>query len=191
MKVIAVLGDIGSGKSFVAKKFNCPVFNADEEVSIIYNKNYLCFRKLNKEFPQIVKKFPIDKNELIRVLIKNTKNLKRIIKIVHPLVRIEMHKFLNKNRKKKLVVLDIPLLLENKLNKKNFILLFINANAKKVKFRLKKRKNFNEKIYKELKKLQISLKIKKKLANFEIYNDFKMKNTFENVKSIKNKILQR
>ena len=191
MKIIGILGDIGSGKSFVSKKFNCPVFNADEEVSKLYNKSYSCFKKLKKEFPKNIKKFPIDKKELIKILVKNKSNLKKIIKIIHPLVRIKMNKFLNKNSKKKLVVLDIPLLVENKLYKKNYILLYIQADIKEIKSRLKKRKNFNKKIYKDLKMLQLPLSKKKKLANFIIFNDFKMKNLSKNVKIIKNKILKK
>ena len=191
MKIIGVLGDIGSGKSFVSKKFNCPVFNADEEVSKLYNKSYSCFKKLKKEFPKNIKKFPIDKKELIKILVKNKSNLKKIIKIIHPLVRIKMNKFLNKNSKKKLVVLDIPLLVENKLYKKNYILLYIQADIKEIKSRLKKRKNFNKKIYKDLKMLQLPLSKKKKLANFIIFNDFKMKNLSKNVKVIKDKILKK
>ena len=38
MIVIGILGDIGSGKSYVAKSFGCPVFNADFEVSKLYKK---------------------------------------------------------------------------------------------------------------------------------------------------------
>ena len=87
-----------------------------------------------------------------------------------------MNKFLKKNSKKKLVVLDIPLLVENKLYKKNYILLYIQADKKEIQSRLKKRKNFNKKIYKDLKMLQFPLSKKKKLANFIIFNDFKMKN---------------
>ena len=191
MKIIGVLGDIGSGKSFVSKKFNCPVFNADEEVSKLYNKSYSCFKKLKKEFPKNIKKFPIDKKELIKILVKNKSNLKKIIKIIHPLVRIKMNKFLKKNSKKKLVVLDIPLLVENKLYKKNYILLYIQADIKEIQSRLKKRKNFNKKIYNDLKMLQLPLSKKKKLENFIIFNDFKMKNLSKNVKIIKNKILKK
>ena len=172
MKIVGILGDIGSGKSFISKKFNCPVFNADKEVSKIYNKNYSCFRKLNKAFPNNIKKFPI-------------------IKIVHPLVRIRMNHFLSKNKYKKLVVLDIPLLIENKLHKKNFILVYVEADKKKIQSKLKNRNNFNEKIYKELKRIQIPLKIKKKMANYLIYNNFKKNNILKNVKIIKNEILKK
>jgi dephospho-CoA kinase len=102
-----------------------------------------------------------------------------------------MNKFLKKNFKKKLVVLDIPLLVENKLYKKNYILLYIQADTKEIQSRLKKRKNFNKKIYNDLKMLQLPLSKKKKLANFIIFNDFKMKNLSKNVKIIKNKILKK
>ena len=46
MTRIGIIGDIGSGKSFIARQFGYPVFNADEEVSKIYKKNISCFNKL-------------------------------------------------------------------------------------------------------------------------------------------------
>ena len=69
--------------------------------------------------------------------------MKKIIKIVHPIVRTNMNKFIKKNKKKKMVVLDIPLLLENKINKKNYILVFVDSNKKEIQKRLKKRLNYN------------------------------------------------
>ena len=57
---VGVLGDIGSGKSFVAKQFGYPVFNADVEVDRIYKKDRNCFIKLNKEFPKQVTTFPLN-----------------------------------------------------------------------------------------------------------------------------------
>ena len=68
-----------------------------------------------------------------------------------------MNKFLTKNKNKKMVVLDIPLLLENKINKKNYVLVFVDAKKKEIKKRLKKRSNYNEKIFNKLKKIQIPL----------------------------------
>ena len=59
---IGILGDIGSGKSFVAKFFGYPVFNADYEVSKLYKKDKKIFIKLNKKLPKYIFKFPIDKN---------------------------------------------------------------------------------------------------------------------------------
>ena len=129
---IAVLGDIGSGKSHVAKLFGYPIFNADNEVAKLYKKNRKCFYKLRRKLPKYINSFPIKKKEISEAIEANNKNIKKIIKIVHPLVRFNMNKFLNKNKNRKFVVLDIPLLLENKINKKNDILIFVDGNKKKL-----------------------------------------------------------
>ena len=98
---IGILGDIGSGKSFIAKKFGYPVFDADNEVKKIYKKNKVCFKKLNKEIPKYILSFPVSKKEITKSILANPKNLKKIIKIIHPLVRARMNKFIKKNNKKK------------------------------------------------------------------------------------------
>ena len=55
MKRIGILGDIGSGKSHIAKKFGYPVFNADQEVAKLYKKDKIIFKKLKKNFTKIFK----------------------------------------------------------------------------------------------------------------------------------------
>ena len=186
---IGILGDIGSGKTFVAKQFGYPVFNADIEVSKIYKNNKSCFKILKKNFPNHIFSFPISKKEISKLILSNKKNLKKINKIVHPIVRVEMNKFMNKNKKKKMVVLDIPLLLENKIKKKDFILVFVDAKKKNIIRNLKKRKNYNLKIIKTLKKYQLPLKYKKKKSNFVIKNNFKLQPVKKNVKILKKKII--
>jgi len=187
---IGIIGDIGSGKSYVAKQFGFPVFNADIEVIKIYKKNRKCFKKLKKTFPNHIFSFPIKKKELSRAASENKNNVKKINKIIHPEVRLRMNKFLNKNKKKKAVVLDIPLLLEGKINKKKDILVFVEAKKKEINRRLKKRGNFNSKIFKKLKKLQLPLEIKKKKSNFILKNNFKSLSVKKNVKILKNKIFK-
>ena len=115
--------------------------------------------------------------------------MKKIIKIVHPIVRTNMNKFIKKNKKKKMVVLDIPLLLENKINKKNYILVFVDSNKKEIQKRLKKRTNYNSVILNKLKKIQLPLEIKKKKSKFSIKNNFKSSYVRKNVKVLKSKIL--
>ena len=127
---IGILGDIGAGKSFVAKRFGYPVFNADEEVNKIYKTNKPCFIKLRNKLPKYLKSYPIKKQELIKAIIKNKKNLKKIAKVVHPIVKKKMQIFFKKNKKHKFVILDVPLLIENKMNNKNFILIFVDAKKK-------------------------------------------------------------
>ena len=56
---IGILGNIGSGKSYVAKNFGYPVFNADYEVSKLYKKDKKIFKKLNKKLPKYISSFPM------------------------------------------------------------------------------------------------------------------------------------
>ena len=186
---ICIVGEIGSGKSYISKQFGFPVFNADLEVNKIYKKNRNCFKKLNKIFPNYIYSFPIKKKEIVEVILKNNENIKKINKVVHYEVRLLMNKFLKKNKKKKFVVLDIPLLLENKINNKKDILIFVKAKRIEIKKRLKKRKNFNQLIFKRLQKLQLSIESKKKKSNYIIKNNFKSISIRKNVKLLKNKIL--
>ena len=77
---IGILGDIGSGKSYVAKNFGYPVFNADREVSKLYKQDKKVFKKLKKKLPKYISSFPIDKNEITKAILSNKKvNLKKII----------------------------------------------------------------------------------------------------------------
>ena len=186
---IGILGDIGSGKSFVAKSFGYPVFNADEEVAKLYKKDKKIFLKLKKKLPKYIFSFPIKKEEIIRAVIENKNNLKKIVKIVHVQIRKNMKLFLKKNKNKKIVILDIPLLLENKINNKNDVLVFVQSKKLDIKKRLKKRNGFNQKIINNFKNIQFSLDYKKKRSHFIIKNNFTNKSVKKETKAILKKIL--
>ena len=79
---IGILGDIGSGKSYVANFFGYPVFNADSEVGKLYKRNKKIFIKLNKSLPKHITQFPIKKQEVTKTILANKNNLKKIIKII-------------------------------------------------------------------------------------------------------------
>ena len=185
---IGILGDIGSGKSYIARCFRCPVFNADHEVSKLYKNDSKVFKKLKKSLPQFIYSFPIIKSEITRAILSNKNNLKKIIQIVHQEVRKKMQTFLKKNKNKKIVILDIPLLLENKINKKKDILVFVQSNKKDVLKKLKKRKGINYKLIKKFKKIQLPLDYKKNKSHFIIKNDFTKKTVLNNIKDILKKI---
>ena len=186
---IAVLGDIGSGKSYVAKQFGYPVFNADVEVAKLYRKSRKCYNRLKKVLPAYIVSFPVKKNEISKAIIADKWNLKKIVKIVHPEVRFSMNNFIKKNKSKKFVILDIPLLIENKINKKNDVLIFVDAKKKEIKKRLKKRSNFNVQIARKFKKLQLPIELKKKKSDFIIKNNFRNNSVKKNVKKVIKKIL--
>ena len=186
---IGILGDIGSGKSFVAKNFGYPVFNADEEVEKIYKKNRKIFDKLKKILPQYIHSFPINKNELSNAILRDKNNLNKIVKIIHLEVRKKMKVFLKKNKSKKIVILDIPLLLENNINKKNDILIFVQSKRSDILKKLKKRKNFNPKLITIFKNLQLPLDYKMKRCRFIIKNNFTIKSVKRDIKHILKNIL--
>ena len=186
---IGIIGDIGAGKTHVATLFGHPIFNADQEVSNLYKKSRKCYGKLKKALPKYINSFPINKKLLTKAILNSNSNLKKIIKIVHPEVRMKMNSFIKKNRNKKIIILDIPLLIENKLNKKDDILIFVEGKKKEILKRLKKRPNFNEKIINRLKTFQLPLEVKKKKSNFVIKNNFKNNIVKKNVKKIEKIIL--
>ena len=185
---IAVVGEIGSGKTYIAKLFGFPVFNADNEVAEIYKKNKTVYRKLRLKLPKYIFSFPINKKNITNAIKNNPKNIKKIAKIIHPVVRTRMRNFLKKNHKKRAVVLDIPLYFENNLNKKRDIVIFINSKKKFINEALKKRKKSNLKLLKKLGKLQESLAIKRKKSDYIIENNFMRANIKKKVNIIKNQI---
>tara|TARA_Y100000590_G_scaffold428578_1_gene540061 strand:+ start:646 stop:1212 length:567 start_codon:yes stop_codon:yes gene_type:complete len=184
MTRIGIVGGIGSGKSYIAKLFGYPVFNADFEVAKLYRENRTCYNKLKKTLPNYVKSFPVKKNKLLEAITDNQNNLKKIIKIIHPQIRKRMNNFIKKNKHKKFIVLDIPLLMENKINKKNDIIIFVDSKKKEINKRLKKKYKGNLKIIKRLEKVQLPVEFKRKKSNFIIKNNFKKNNAKKSVKNI-------
>tara|TARA_B100000035_G_C20844241_1_gene484447 strand:- start:150 stop:719 length:570 start_codon:yes stop_codon:yes gene_type:complete len=186
---IGILGDIGSGKSYVANNFGFPVFNADHEVSKLYKKDKRTFIKLKKKLPKYISSFPINKNEITKAILSNKVNLKKIITIVHLEIRKKLKLFLKKNKNKKVVILDIPLLLENKINTKKDILVFVESKNRDIEKRLKKRQNFNRSLFNKFRKIQINLDFKKKKSHYIIKNNFTKKTVKTSINRIINDIL--
>ena len=125
---VGILGSVGSGKSFVANIFRLlgfDVFSADVEVGKIYQSNIIVNKKISKFFRLKLYKNRINKEELREFVKKYSKKFKFLNKIIHPFVRKQLINFLEKNKNKKLVVLDVPLLIENKLFKFVDIFVFI------------------------------------------------------------------
>ena len=188
---ICVVGSIGSGKTYISKllagkKF--PIFNADEEVSNVYKQKSI-FVKLKKTLSKYIASYPIDKQELIQAISSNQNNLKKIIKIVHPEVRKKMQLFLQKNKNKKVVIMDIPLLLENKLHEPEDVIICIDANQKLLDAKLKQRPSYNKKMISILRKIQLPIEEKKLLADFVLVNNYNKKTMQLRVKELLGRIV--
>lgn len=188
---VGILGSVGSGKSFVANSFRelgFNIFSADSEVVNIYENNKSVNKKISKFFKLKLYKGKISKQELRGSLKKNPNKFRFLNKIIHPIVRKKLVLFLTKFKKKNLVVLDVPLLVENKMF--NFVDIFILVKTRSSSFlsRIKRRKNLDKQFLNVLKKQQANEKIKESYADFIIYNSSKNKVKLQ-VKNIIDKIL--
>jgi dephospho-CoA kinase len=121
MKVIGLTGGIGMGKSTAAATFRrlrVPVFDADAAVHALQGPGGRAVRPIGSAFPGTVKetaKGPmVDREALRRAVLGNPEALRRLERIVHPLVRQEERRMLAAARRgaERIIVLDVPLLFE-------------------------------------------------------------------------------
>jgi dephospho-CoA kinase len=188
---VGILGSVGSGKTFIAnifKELSFNIFSADNEVVNIYKNNKIVNKKIAKFFKLKIYKGKINKQDLRDSLKKNPKKFKFLNKTIHPIVRKRLAIFLSRFKKNKLVVLDIPLLVENKMLNFVDILVLVKTRSNSFLSRIKKRKNLDKQFLNILKKQQVSEKIKETYADFIIYNSSKNKVKLQ-VKNIIDKIL--
>jgi dephospho-CoA kinase len=188
---IGILGSVGSGKTFIAnifKELSFNIFSADNEVANIYKNNKIVNKKIAKFFKLKLYKGKINKQDLRDSLKKDPKKFKFLNKTIHPIVRKRLAIFLSRFKKNKLVVLDIPLLVENKMLNFVDILVLVKTRSNSFLSRIKKRKNLDKQFLNILKKQQVSEKIKETYADFIIYNSSKNKVKLQ-VKNIIDKIL--
>ena len=152
---IGITGSIASGKTTSSKFISRGkglLFSADIVVKKLYkNKKFknLISKKLNFQLNSNFKK------EVKNKIFDNEKNLKKLEKIIHPLVRKEMIIFLNKNKNKKMLFCEIPLLIENKLRKYFDVVIFIKTNSK-LRLSRYKSKGGNTKLFFLLDKQQLN-----------------------------------
>ena len=171
---IGITGSLASGKTTASKILSYgrgPLFSADKAVKKLYkDKN---FKKL------LSKKFNIKNNNFIKknlkkIILDNKKNIKKLEKIIHPQVRIIMKKFTNKNKNRKLLFYEIPLLIESKMMKYFNIIIFIKA---KRNLRLKRYKlNYEDEIlFDFFDKKQLNENKKTKFCDHVVVNEKNLK----------------
>ena len=154
MKKIGITGSLSSGKTTACKILASkgPIFSADLAVKKLYKKKdfkILIAKKLKIKNPENLKKIIKDKILIDKYAIK------KLEKIIHPFVRQEMKKFTKKNKQKKLLFFEIPLLIESKLMDYFNAIIFIKSK-KSLRIKRFKAKGGNEKLFKVLNSKQLS-----------------------------------
>ncbi len=117
MKIIGLTGGIGMGKSTAAKAFRragVPVYDADRAVRALQAPGGRALPAIAAAFPGVVRDGVLDRAAL-RAVVTSDPAARRVLEgIVHPMVRAAEEAFLARQRRRgaRLVLLDIPLLLE-------------------------------------------------------------------------------
>ena len=172
MILVGLTGTIGSGKTFALSFFKSKkitIFSADDEVKKIF-KSKAIKDKIYKKFPEAFSKKKINKNKLASIVFSDRTKLRSLEEVIHPIVRKKKSFFLNKNKNKKIIIMEIPIIFEQKNKKKYDYIIIMNVNRKIQRKRVMKRKNMTPELLKKILSNQISDK-NIKYADFVINNN--------------------
>ena len=186
MKKIGITGSLASGKSTAGKILsskNGPLFSADEEVQKLYRKKK--FRRLLAKKLNINSHFNI-KKKIREIISKNKLSIKKLERIVHPLIRKQMKKFSKANKNKKFTFFEIPLLIESKLMRNFDIIFFIKAK-KSIRLSRFKLKGGDRGLFSTLNRKQLSDRKKIKFCDHVVVNEKNKKILKKNLLSIMKK----
>ncbi len=200
MKIIGLSGGIASGKNFVAEVFakkGAVIFDADKEVHKLLESDAATVSEVKKNFPQSVIAGKIERKVLGEIVLNNQKKLRILEEILHPKVRQNYQEFLvtAKKEKRKLAILNIPLLHETDSYKCDYIVAILaSKSVRKKRFlarsRKKDRKNFVkeqknlEKKFEQIVAKQLTNQERKSMADFSINTNLSKKFVGEQVLKI-------
>ena len=181
-KTIAITGGIGSGKSTFCSKLKekgFKIHSSDEQVAKIYKnpeKKFVTYlRKIG--LSKSISKKNIDKKIISKIIFENKQIRKKLELYIFKIVRKKRSDFIKqeKQKKTKLIFIDIPLLFENNLEKQfNKVISIIASKQVRLK-RLKKTRKMSENQFKNITRSQTSDVIRKKKSDYVIYNNSTLK----------------
>jgi dephospho-CoA kinase len=181
-KTVAITGGIGSGKSTFCSKLKekgFKIHSSDEQVAKIYKnpeKKFVTYLRTIGLSKSISKK-NIDKKIISKIIFENKQIRKKLELYIFKIVRKKRSDFIKqeKQKKTKLIFIDIPLLFENNLEKQfNKVISIIASKRVRLK-RLKKTRNMTENQFKNITRSQTSDVIRKKKSDYVIYNNSTLK----------------
>ena len=171
MYKLGITGSIGTGKTTIANmfaKFNISIFDADNEIKKILTRKEIK-QKLKEAWPSVLKSNTIDKHKLRTIIFSNKREKKKLEEILYPCLKTELKKFENKNKKKKILVYDVPLIYETKSENKYDLILLANCDKKTQRNRVLSRDKISNSLFENIIGSQLSfnqkIKFKPKIIN--------------------------
>lgn len=187
--IIGLTGGIAVGKSFVAncfKEFGAALFDADSVVHQLYKANKNIISYAEEKFPGVIVNGEIDRAVLSKYFLAYDENWKQFQSLVHSAVQSELAIFIaqEKENDRKLLVLDIPLLLETRFRLYCDFIVFIHADSTVQAQRLSERNMDKEKLN-LMSSIQLPIEEKRQMSDFIIDTSA---NVFSQVKDIINSL---
>ncbi|MDX2027092.1 MAG: dephospho-CoA kinase [Alphaproteobacteria bacterium] len=195
MRVVGLTGGIGMGKSTAAKVLRgmgFPIYHADRAVHALLRKGGKGVKPVAKLFPETLRRGAIDRKQLGRIVFSQPQKLKKLERILHPLVQGIERDFLRKARQGKVraVILEIPLLFETGAEKRCDAVLCVNAPPQVQKARVMARPGMTEARFKAILKRQMSYGQKCKKADYVIPTGKGLAVTRQHLRRAMKKILE-
>tara|TARA_B100000212_G_scaffold2858_1_gene2092 strand:- start:1102 stop:1689 length:588 start_codon:yes stop_codon:yes gene_type:complete len=192
MIIIGLTGSIGMGKTETARIFSnlgIPVYDADASVHKIYESGNIGALAIKKLFPEAISADgSVDRTILSSIVVGNKTNIKKLEEIIHPLLKEDRLVFFEKNKNKKIVVLDIPLLLETKGESQVDYVVVVSTSKNIQKQRVLARSNMTEDKFEKLLLSQMPNEIKCQKADFVIDTSISIDDAKKQVLSMLEKI---
>lgn len=188
MYIIGLTGSMGSGKSTIAlmlKHLGVPVHSADETVHALL-KNPLLVQEIKNRWPEVILEGKIDRKALAVQIFSRPEYVSWLEQKLYPLVRELRKKFLTCKARQRcqLVVLDIPLLFEKKMERQCDEVLVVSSSALLQQKRLLKRKGMSLFLMKQILSYQLPLHQKRKRADYILHSGLHRGHLFHQVKTL-------
>ena len=194
-KTIAVTGGIGSGKSTFCSKLKekgFKIHSSDEQVAQIYKKPDKKFLTYLRDIglSRSISKKNINKKIISKIIFENKQIRKKLELYIFKIVRKKRSDFIKQEKEKKtrLIFIDIPLLFENNLEQQFHKVISIIASKHVRLKRLKKTRKMSETHFKNIIRSQTSDVIRKEKSDYVIYNNSTLKDYKTKINKLINKL---
>ena len=172
MIIIGITGSIASGKSSLVRLLNrrgIAIFDADKIVHQLIEAE--AFASISAKFPSAIANNKVNRKKLGEIVFSDKKSLQILEDILHPLVRKKLHHAIKQAylRRHDMILLDIPLLFENRLHRLCHHVILADILPYLQKRRLIKIRKLPEVIYQSIIAKQMPLHQKRKLADKRIF----------------------